>query len=278
MAEPAAARYASAGGRAACECTVLQVLVRPISVYPKRVVKGPLLRAAADGGDNPLVGVVERYSDEQLLSELRHVAATVPGALTKAVFDDQSRHAKSATIRRRFGGWRAALIAAGLEARSAHRTAAPRPGRMRGQWLSDELLIGELQKVAERVGSTTVTVAQVRAYSGVIGTQVLVSRFGSFGAACAAAGLHQSSKLNRWSDRDLATNFRRVERRLGRTPIRADMDRPPSIISSGCYVYRCGSWEASVATLTAARPRSGGSAGDTRAGSPDHASAGRGHL
>lgn len=200
------------------------------------------------------MGVVERYSDKDLLDELRRVAAHVPGALTKTVFDADSQLATSATIRRRFGSWRAALIAAGLEARSAHRTVTPRPGRIRGPRFSDELLISELQKVAERVGSTTITVANVRAYSGVIGTQMLVSRFGSFGAACAAAGLQRSRKTNRWSDRDLATNFRRVERRLGRTPIRADMDRPPSVISSGCYVYRCGSWDAAVETLTATRP------------------------
>jgi hypothetical protein len=196
------------------------------------------------------VQFIRRHSDEQLLAELRRVAAAVPGVLTKALFDQHSQRATSATIFRRFGSWRPALTAAGLGDRSAHRTVTPRPGRLRSPHLTDELLIAELQKVADRVGSGTITMANVRKHSEVMGVQVLVSRFGSFGAACAAAGLQPAKRANRWTDEDFATNFRLVERHLGRTPIRADMDRPPSTISSGSYVYRYGSWQAAVASFT----------------------------
>lgn len=192
---------------------------------------------------------VPHYTDEQLLEELRRVAAIVHGVLTKTAYDEHAGGATSATVRRRFGSWRAGLVAAGLEDRSAHRTVTTRPDRLRGPRLPDELLIAELHKVAERVGSTTITVAQVRRHSGAVGVQVMVSRYGTFGAAVAAAGLQQSSKVNRWTDRQLANNFRRVARHLGRTPIRADMGRPPSTITDGTYVYRFGSWASAVGAL-----------------------------
>jgi hypothetical protein len=43
-----------------------------------------------------------------------------------------------------------------------------------------------------------------------------------------------------WSDDELAANLRQVVQRHGRTPIPAEMDRPPSTITSETYRRRFG--------------------------------------
>ena len=69
------------------------------------------------------VTFAQHHSDEQLLAELRRVAALVdPNPVTVPAFD-RNASASSATVRRRFGSWRSALDAArGFRA-------GPRPGK-----------------------------------------------------------------------------------------------------------------------------------------------------
>lgn len=191
---------------------------------------------------------VQRYTDEDLLGELKRVAGLVPGKLTKAAFDGHST-VSSATVFLRFGGWRAALVAAGLEDRSAHRDAEKMRQRRRRVRYTDEEIIAELRAVSARIGSSTITQNDVRDHSRIIGYRLVITRFGSFGAACEAAGLHLSKTANRWKDVELASNLRAVAKHLGRAPILADMGRPPSRISTRTYTYRFGSWSAAVEAL-----------------------------
>ena len=73
-----------------------------------------------------------------------------------------------------------------------------------------------------------------------IGKRVYTARFGSWPAALAAAGLTLSPRGRYWSDQELATNQHRVMQLRGRTPTPAEMDRPPSTITSGTYRRRFG--------------------------------------
>jgi hypothetical protein len=144
------------------------------------------------------VRFLDRYTDDQLLAELRRVAAVVDGVLTRAVFDELSE-ASSATVRRRFGSWRDGLVAAGLEYRSAHRRVTPRMGRQRTRRLNNEEIIAELRQLSERLGSSAITLTDVEDNSPVIGSGVLMSRFGSFAAACEAAGRQPLQGLRSWT-------------------------------------------------------------------------------
>ena len=191
--------------------------------------------------------MVQLYTDDDLVAELLRVAELVEGKLTKAAFDARST-ATSATVLRRFGTWRAALDLAGLRGRSAHRDGSEKPRRRRILY-TDEELIAELQAVSRCVGSDVITQNDVRYRSELFGAAIVVTRFGSFPAACAAAGLRTSKLANRWSDEELATNLHTVAETLGGAPRLADMNRPPSRITSRTYTYRFGTWEAAPTAL-----------------------------
>jgi Homing endonuclease associated repeat len=83
-----------------------------------------------------------------------------------------------------------------------------------------------------------------------LSANILLTRFGSFAAAVEAAGLKQSPMANRWSEQDYLDNLRAVAAHVGREPIQEDLNRPPSRITGGSYLYRFGSWEAALAAST----------------------------
>lgn len=55
----------------------------------------------------------QRYSDEEYLEDLRRVARELDRVPTGAEYTDHGDHDRS-SLTRRFGGWNAALAAAGL--------------------------------------------------------------------------------------------------------------------------------------------------------------------
>lgn len=57
-------------------------------------------------------------------------------------------------------------------------------------------------------------------------------------AAVAAAGLTIALRGRFWSDDELAANLHQIVQLYGRTPTPAEMDRPPSTITSGTYRRR----------------------------------------
>ena len=193
------------------------------------------------------VRYVQQYTDDNLVAELQRVAVLVEGKLTKAAFEERST-VTSVTVLRRFGTWREALDLAGLSDRSAHRDGSERLRRRRVIY-TDEELIAEMQAVAKRVGSDVITQDDLRYRSELFGATVLKTRFGSFPAACEAAGLRTSNMANRWTDEELAANVREVAEAVGHAPMLADMNRPPSRITSRTYTYRFGTWAAAVEAL-----------------------------
>jgi Homing endonuclease associated repeat len=116
--------------------------------------------------------------------------------------------------------------------------------------LSNEALLEELRRLAASKGSAVVTAADVDA-SERLAANVLLTRFGSFAAAVEAAGLKQSPMANWWTARDYLDNLRAVAEHVQREPILDDMNRPPSRITSGSYLYRFGSWENAIAAALA---------------------------
>ena len=167
-------------------------------------------------------------SDRTLLKDL---AAVADRLRTKSPTAEQySRHGQfnASTLVRRFGGWRPALVKAGL-------TPAHHNGGVDAQ---DALQ--NLRAVAKQLGRSTVT---TDAYTrlGKYSDQPLRRIFGSWNAALVAAGL-EPSKRPRIPTDELFENLESVWRTLGRQPKYGEIEEPLSAFNAGVYESRFGSW------------------------------------
>lgn len=189
----------------------------------------------------------QQHGDEDLLDELRRVAELEPSdPLTQRVFAKHSTMVATVTMLRRFGSWREALTLAGLADRYSGRVVSTKMQSRCSIALSDHEILAELRRVAKAAGTGYVTRRDVTRRSKLMGVGIVTSRFGSFAAAAAAAGLKQSSMANRWSEQDYIDNLRLVAAHLGRAPIQEDMNRPPSKITGDSYRHRFKSWGSAV--------------------------------
>jgi 5-methylcytosine-specific restriction endonuclease McrA len=177
------------------------------------------------------------YDDASLLAELRRVAAliTTP-AITQAEFDKHSK-ASASTIRNRFGGWQQALAVAGLGDRYSGIVISREPPKT----YSDDELIAELRRVAEKLGVKKMTMEMFNTHAS-INPETIRRRFGSWWKAMQRAGLEISNHGKRHSDNDYFENLLAVWTHHGRQPSYGEMDKPPSTISSGAYEAKWGTW------------------------------------
>ena len=170
------------------------------------------------------------YDDESLLAEIRRVCALIPGPTVSVSEFDQLSKVESSTLRRRFGSWRAALAAAGVEQRFDE------SNRRR----TKSEVIAELKRVAQLVGSSKLTRAQFQAQSN-FGYGAVVSAFGSWSAALEAADLAVIF-IRQPSDEQFFENLLSVWSHHARAPFFREMKQPPSRITAKAYARRWGSW------------------------------------
>lgn len=167
--------------------------------------------------------------DEVLLGDLREVASRLgKTTLTKDEYNANGRFS-AATMQNRFGSWNNALLRSNLTIKK------------RNNIPSHELL-GDLKKVAEKLGTTVVS---VDAYTsmGVFSAPTISKAFGSWAKALAAAGLEVSSQWHPKADDDeLLSNLATVWETLGRQPKQSDLRLPLSRFSADVYKRRFGSW------------------------------------
>ena len=120
------------------------------------------------------------YDDASLLDEMRRVAALLPdGVIRRDDFDSRAR-VHTGTLIRRFGGWQQALERAGLGARYGGKHVSAKMRDQRARSASTQDVIEELQRVAQVVGHTTITRADILRHSQLIGERVVINRFGSW--------------------------------------------------------------------------------------------------
>jgi len=204
-------------------------------------VKAQTLSKRFGGWDKALAagGLEHRFDDsskpwsrENLINELRRVAALIPDEkLTYPRFDRVSK-VKAQTLIKRFGGWDNALAAGGLEHRFND---SQKP------WSREEI-IERLKSIAQRTGRNSVPVRELSESNGPSGNHIL-SLFGSYRAALEAAGLSlQSKKSIRYTDEDCYENLLTVWTALGRQPHIAELNNPPSKVGPSTYSKRWGSW------------------------------------
>lgn len=185
--------------------------------------------------EGPIVFEMNRlvsYDDESILAELRRVAALLPpGPISRGAFNERARMSE-ATLRQRFGSWRAALEAAGLGERFT------RPGAD----ATPEDVIMDLRRVAELLDKPSVTMADLRVHGHVATDRSIEKTFGMLSKALEAAGLKPSAHQRRWTDDDYFENLLEVWTHYGRPPTKGEIDRPPSRITSSGYARKFGTW------------------------------------
>jgi len=184
----------------------------------------------------------------EILAEINRVAELYGSdVLTRKAFDQHAKISSSAVVRK-FGGWEAALKQAGLDKRYSGRTVSSRMRTQAAKSLTDDQLILELQSVAKKIGIRTLTMTQFNAHAA-INSAAIVNRLGSWKAALEKAGLTLSPLGRRWSDDDYFENLLKVWTSHGRQPKYAEMDQPPSTITSGAYEAKWGSWKKALLTF-----------------------------
>jgi len=106
------------------------------------------------------------YTDEALLAEIRRVAKIVSGPiLSVAAFTKHARVGRT-TLRRRFGGWREALDAAGLG--HLYKEVPPvRISRTRARGWTTDQVVQELRRVAAVLGRQSLTVDEFKMHATV---------------------------------------------------------------------------------------------------------------
>jgi hypothetical protein len=116
--------------------------------------------------------------------------------------------------------------------------------RVSGQPVSDEALLADLLRVAEMLGTSTVSMPKYREY-GHFDDSNLAKRFGTWNNALLRAGLTISNEVNIADDR-LFENILTLWQHYGRQPRRSELTKPPSTISQGPYKRRFNSWTAAL--------------------------------
>ena len=172
------------------------------------------------------------YSDEDLLDDIRSVAAKVGGTPT---LNDYREHgtASAKTIYRHFGSWQDALTTAGYEPREPDSEA------------TDEELLDELERLADELGKRP-TAVEMNDH-GAHWASTYRRAFGSWNAACEAVGLETSEPVGQetLSEAELLEELRRVAEVCGAPPSVSDM-QDEGTYGPRTYYRRFGSWTAAV--------------------------------
>ena len=116
--------------------------------------------------------------------------------------------------------------------------------RVSGQPVSDAELLADLRRVAQILGTSTVSMPKYREY-GQYDDSNLAKRFDTWNNALLKAGLALSNEVHIADDR-LFENILTLWQHYGRQPRRSELAKPPSTISQGPYKRRFNSWTAAL--------------------------------
>ncbi len=133
------------------------------------------------------------YSDQAILGEIQRVAALhAEGPLTKTAFVKLSPKDSSSTVEKRFGGWKKALLAAGLTHLSVENHMPYREKMHHGHNMSNDELVNEMLRVHSSIGGDVLTAKGFDRVS-VTHSNLIRKRFGDWKSALTKAGIAQSS-------------------------------------------------------------------------------------
>jgi hypothetical protein len=177
---------------------------------------------------------LDSYSDDALLGELKRVASLhASGPLTQSIFEKLSKKVSASTVRRRFHGWRRALVAAGLGHLYGGRVVSDKMRVQAAKRMSTEDLLLELRRVHALVGSPILTTEDFDTHSTFTRHAAIRGRFGSWAKALERAGIGLFSMGHRYTDKECLENLVDVWTHYGRQPSYDEMNRPPSVVGIG---------------------------------------------
>ena len=112
--------------------------------------------------------------------------------------------------------------------------------RVQGAPVSNEEILSDIRRAAELAGTTVVSQRLYSEY-GQYDPTTASRRFGTWNKAVIAAGLEIANEIN-ITDERLFENIMLLWEHYGRQPRRAELSRPPSLISQGAFRRRFHSW------------------------------------
>jgi len=181
------------------------------------------------------------YSDSDVIADIKRIAVSSQDEpFTLKFYSSRGRYSGS-YIKRRFGGWRKALEAAGVGSRYIGPLITDRMRSQPGQAMSDEEILMKIRDVSERLEGVPLTGAAIETNSDIT-QSIMYRRFGSVSAALRAAGVQQANRGRRYTEDEVFENLLKVWTHYGRPPKVREMDRPPSIVGSNTYLQRYGKW------------------------------------
>jgi 5-methylcytosine-specific restriction endonuclease McrA len=165
-------------------------------------------------------------SDKELVADLRRVAELLEAETVSQNQYIQHGEYHESTLRTRFGSWNNALLRSGLKI-----SRSP---------ISDEELISDLCRVAQKLNSETVTQVQYESH-GVYNRSAIEYHFGTWNKGLFRAGLKISNRID-IPEIELFENILTLWQHYGRQPSRSELTSDLSCFSQGPYNRRFGSW------------------------------------
>lgn len=189
-----------------------------------------------------LKNLPKNSSEQDIVAEIKRVDGIVgKDILTKQDYDKLGK-ITSGAIQKRLGGWRKALALAGLKHKYSGRTVSSKM-RQQSKALTDEEILKEMRRIAEKLGQKFVTQENVNQHSSIISASTIVYRFGSYENGIKKAGLESSPGYRgRFSKEDYFENLLNVWTYHGRQPLLREMDESPSVIASSTYESHFKTW------------------------------------
>jgi hypothetical protein len=188
-----------------------------------------------------LAHALPEYSDAAILADLRRVSESSPDEpFTSAFYSAQGRYSPSC-VKRRLGGWREALDAAGIGSRFGGPLTTDRMKSQPGRAMSNEEILAQIRAISARLGKASLAGADIVANSEITQAQ-LWRRFGSVSAALRQAGVEQVGHGRRHTEDEVFENLLAVWTHYGRPPTVSEMDKSPSTVGKNTYIHRYGGW------------------------------------
>jgi predicted transcriptional regulator len=190
------------------------------------------------------------YTEDAIVGDIQRVSAlSHEDSFTLAVYSKHGQYSGS-LIKRQFGGWREALVKAGLEDRYVGPHVTERMKAQVGRAMSDDEILGRIRAVAAQLGNAHISGADVEANSEITQSQ-MYRRFGSVSAALRKAGVEQAPHGRRYTENEVFENLLNVWTHYGRPPTVSEMDRPPSVVGPNAYIKRYGRWREALKAFIA---------------------------
>lgn len=188
-----------------------------------------------------LTDLRQKFSDEELINDLRTVANTL-GKNSLKMRDyckDNGAKYNLKTAIKRFGNWDNTLKKAGLEGEKSLK------GIEYGEKeIKDEVLLADLVRVATELNNPNITTKDYDEYGKYTHVTMGV-RFGTWNKAKEKANLVVTNVINN-SNEDLFQNILELWTHLGRQPKYGEVVSPNSKFNGSTYARRFGSWRAAL--------------------------------